>query len=304
MRFALLPLLGLVVSVAWLAGCGNNAAENGTDPDEQQASVEAAELEQAQLSESEQLAVRQQELNERLETLAQREAAIAERERATRRETEAERQRELARKRDSARTARRTAPPVAEPVVRQVSITLPASSVIEIEFSQELSSDDSQVGDPVEVVVVRDVVQDNRVVIPAGSQVTGEVTKVKSGRKIGGRSLLVLQFASLRLPDGTRYPIQSTIEYAGKSQAGKDAATIGGSTAGGALLGRVLSGGDKDKGTVIGAVVGAAVGTAVASKNGTDSVVILSGEIAELLLYESVRLTVQEPVPATAWAKN
>jgi hypothetical protein len=288
--FALLPLLGLIVSVTWLAGCGNNVAENDTDSTESRPSVESATLDPAEPSESEQLSVRRQELDERMDAVSRREAAIAER--------------ELARKRDSARTVKRTPPPAAEPVVRQVSITLPASSVIEIEFSQDLSSDESQVGDPVEVVVVRDVVQDNRVVVPAGSKVTGEVTTVKSGRKIGGRARLVLQFASLRLPDGTRFPIQSSIEYAGKSQVGKDAATIGGSTAGGALLGRVLSGGDKDKGTVIGAVVGAAVGTAVAAKNQTDSVLIRSGETAELLLYEPVRLTVQEPAPATEWAKN
>ena len=39
---------------------------------------------------------------------------------------------------------------------------------------------------------------------------------------------------------------------------------------------------------MLGAVVGAAIGTAVAAKNKTDPVLIDSGQITELLLYEPV----------------
>ena len=70
----------------------------------------------------------------------------------------------------------------------------------------------------------------------------GEVTEVKSAKKIGGRAWLVLDFDTLRLSSGEEVAIRSSIEYVGKKQTGKDAATIGGSAAGGAILGRVLGG--------------------------------------------------------------
>jgi hypothetical protein len=183
-------------------------------------------------------------------------------------------------------------------------VTLPASTAIQVEFSETLSSDESVVGDPVLAYVVENVMAEGGVAIPAGSELSGQVVEVKSGRKIGGRSKLTLELTGLRLRGGGEVPIRSTIEFAGKNQTGKDAATIGGSTAGGALLGRVLSGDDKDKGTAIGAVVGAAIGTAVASKNGTDPVVIESGQVTEVLLYEAVELTIVERQPPAALARN
>jgi hypothetical protein len=286
-----------IVSLAWTAGCGDNVADQ-PEAVADDGVVAATDGAQAEVDER---AAEQEALAQRVAELEAREAELAERERRAARERTESRRRESA----PVRTVKRTPPP-AEPVVREVPVTLPVSTAFEIEFAQALSSDESLVGDSVRAVVADDVVQDDRVVVPAGTEVTGEVTEVKSGRKIGGRSRLTVEFASLRLPDGRQYPIRSSIEYAGKSQTGKDAATIGGSTAGGALLGRVLGGDNKDKSTAIGAVVGAAVGTAVASKNGTDPVLVQTGDRAELLLYEPLRVTVTETVPAetSAWAKN
>ncbi|HXV77919.1 MAG TPA: hypothetical protein VD788_16530 [Candidatus Polarisedimenticolaceae bacterium] len=292
-----IALAAVLTASTFVAGCGDNVADNGADPIENPEIAAPTGVDpsaEEETSESDEWAMRQQQLDERMRALEQREAEIAQRER------QAARQREAAELRVSE-------PPVVrdpEPAVREVEVTLPASTALAVEFTSGLSSDESVAGDPVRVVVVRDVVQDGRVAVPAGSQVSGQVAEVKSGRKIGGRSRVVLEFDTLELPEGDRFPVRSTIEYAGKSQTGKDAATIGGSTAGGAILGRVLGGDDKDKSTAIGAVVGAAVGTAVAAKNGTDSVVIQTGDVAELLLYEPVRLNWRETVPATDWARN
>jgi len=294
---SLITLVLLIGSVAWLAGCGDSAAEPAENAEAQSSETSPDFVADPVETEAERLAAEQTALNERLAAVERREAEVIAQERRA-----AERQRESSRPVVTSKPVPRTPP--ATPTTREVAVTLPASTPVSIEFTQALSSDESVVGDPVNVIVATDVVQDGHVVIPAGAEVTGEVVQVKSGRKIGGRSRLGLRFESLSLPDGRRYPLQSDIDYAGKNQTGKDAATIGGSTAGGALLGRVLGGDDKGKSTAIGAVVGAAVGTAVASKNGTDSILIQTGDLAELLLYEPLRITVKETENSSAWAKK
>jgi hypothetical protein len=245
------------------------------------------------------LVEQQRLLDERLAALEAREAEVKRQERSV-----------LSEAPNITRRPRRELPDVsrvvAQPATEQrtVTVTVPASTGIEVEFLAGLSSEEALVGDAVETLVVNDLMQDGRVTIPAGSIVAGQVTEVQPAKKIGGRARLLLDFDTLRLRSGEEIAIRSSIEYVGKKQAGKDAATIGGSAAGGAILGRVLGGDNKDKGTVLGAVVGAAIGTAVAAKNKTDPVSIEAGQTTELLLYEPVALTFTETVLAPAMARN
>jgi outer membrane lipoprotein SlyB len=294
---SLLAIVALLVSLGWMAGCGENIAEN--TPTE---AIESADNDQnvqttTEVESARELAEREHEIQARLEALETRESALAERERQA---TEPEPVIEQPERREPIEIVQ--AEP--EPTLRNVNVTLPASTVIEVEFLDSLSSEEAFVGDPVRVFVTRDVVQDSLVAIPAGSEVRGTVVEVIPAKKIGGQARLALDFDTLRLPAGDEVPIRSSIDYEGKRQTKKDAATIGGSAAGGAILGRVLSKDSKDKGTVIGAVVGAAIGTAVASKNATDPILIESGAITELLLYEPVRLTVLEQLEASPLAQN
>jgi len=278
-----------------LVGCGGSTADNTSDASsaadpvaEEQAQADAMETEQD-------LAAQQREMDEQRAALKAREAEVARREAATAKRSET----------TQAPVARGPRTPVpAEPVSRTVSLTLPASTTLEVEFAEGLSSEESVAGDPVRAFVVQDVVQDGTVAIPAGSEVRGQVVEARPVKKIGGQAKLALSFDTLRLPAGDEVAISSSIEFLGKKQTGKDAATIGGSAAGGALLGRVLGGDDKDKNTAIGAVVGAAVGTAVAANNKTDPVLVQTGQATQLLLHEPVRLTVVREAPASALASR
>ncbi len=237
--------------------------------------------------------------------LAEREKALAEREAAV-----AERERQL----DQVRTPRVEEPearipdeepveseePIAnvpEPAERTVVLRLPAATPIEVEFQDFLSSEASLVGDRFRASVVRDVLQDGVVAIPAGSEVLGTVSSVVAQKKIGGQQLLALSFDRVELPSGQSVGIQAVLEAEGRSQKKKDAATIGGSAAGGAVLGRVLS--RKGKSAAIGAILGAAVGAAVASTNAGDPVIIEPGSFAELLLEIPIHVTVNLPTAET-----
>lgn len=294
----------LVVSGSVL-GFSQFVAENRVN-DEADVMADLEATDELTLDEEPVVDLREQELVEQQRLLDERLAALEAREAELKRQERSE----VAEAQKITRRPRRQLPEVSRVVSqpateqRTVTVTVPASTGIEVEFLTGLSSEQALVGDPVETFVINDLMQEGRVAIPAGSIVAGQVVEVQPAKKIGGRARLVLDFDTLRLASGDELAIRSSIEYEGKKQAGKDAATIGGSAAGGAILGRVLGGDDKDKGTVLGAVVGAAIGTAVAAKNKTDPVSIEAGQITELLLYEPVALTFTETVLAPAMARN
>jgi hypothetical protein len=181
--------------------------------------------------------------------------------------------------------------PAEEP--RVVTVTVPAGTVLDAEFTKGVASNTSSPGESFRVRVARDVMEDGEVAIPAGAEILGEVTEAVPLRRIGGKAKLGLRFTDLVLPSGVTVPIEASFVQQGRSETGKDAATIGGGAAAGAILGRVLGKGNRSKGSVIGAILGAAVGTAVASKTPGEEVVIPEGTVVSLKLDDAVQVDVR-----------
>lgn len=173
---------------------------------------------------------------------------------------------------------------------RLAPVTVEAGTVFSVELLERLSSESSRPGEIFRARVTGDVRQDGRVVIPAGSEVVGEVTEAVPLRKVGGRAKLAVRFTDLVLPTGSSVPIDASFVGQGRSETGRDAATIGGAAAGGAILGRVLNKGDRSKGAVIGAILGAAVGTAVASRTPGEEVTFDDGAVVDLKLDSPVEV--------------
>jgi len=188
------------------------------------------------------------------------------------------------------------------PVARAVPVTVPASAQLEIELRVPLSSETSLPGDPVDAVVVSDLVQDGRIAVPAGSRLFGAVEEAVPQKKIGGQTLLAVRFDRIALPSGEQLDVSAGFSAEGKKQKSKDAATIGGAAAGGAVLGRVLSKNDRTKGTLIGAVLGGAIGTAIASQNNGDPVILEAGSVVDLFLDAPLQIAETAPAPATVAA--
>lgn len=280
--FTITMALALLLGLGMLSvRCGQNEAQ---DP----APDVVSEIPETKIDEESALAQRE-------EALVEREAAVAERERQLEQVPTPRVEEPEVRFPDEEPIAN-----VAEPAERTIVLRLPATTPIEVEFQDFLSSEASLVGDRFRASVVRDVLQDGIVAIPAGSAVLGTVSSVVAQKKIGGQQRLALSFDRVELPSGQSVGIQAVFDAEGRSQKKKDAATIGGSAAGGAVLGRVLS--RKSKSAAIGAILGAAIGTAVASHNAGDPVVIEPGSFAELLLEIPIHVTVNLPTAKTVAA--
>ena len=171
--------------------------------------------------------------------------------------------------------------------------TVPAGTLVDVEFTEKVASNTSREGDTFRVRVANDVREEGHVVIPAGSEILGQVTEAAPvQRKIGGRARLAVAFTDLVLPSGSRVPIEASFAQQGRNETGRDAATIGGAAAGGAILGRVLKKGDRSKGGVIGAVIGAAAGAVIASRTPGQEVVLQPGTVVSLRLDDPVEVRV------------
>ena len=110
------------------------------------------------------------------------------------------------------------------------------------------------------------VIVGDRVVIPAGSTVTGTVRGATPAKK-GGRAMLLLGVSSVSV-NGREMPVHASTDsiIAGSTRA-RNLGAIAGGAAAGALIGRAIGG--SGKGGLIGGLIGAAATTgAVAGTKG------------------------------------
>jgi hypothetical protein len=168
-------------------------------------------------------------------------------------------------------------------------MTVPAGTPLPIILDTSVSSNTSRVEQPVRAHVSRDVRLDNEIVIPAGSEVYGNVTAVRRAGKVKGRSYIALRLTTL-VPRGSgeRYGIDTgRIARTGRATKKKDAIKIGAPAAGGAAIGALIGG---KKGALIGAGAGGGAGTAVVLSTRGEEVGIGRGVPLTLRLASPVRI--------------
>jgi len=184
----------------------------------------------------------------------------------------------------------------AAPEVTYTEYTVPAETILTVEFLDTVSSDTSVAGDTFSAQVLNPVLVDGVAAIEEGAVVFGSVLEVVPSKKIGAGAQMSLEFTRVRLLSGDEYPISAMFTDVAEGAKKKDAATIGGSAAGGALLGRIVGHkkGDEAGGTAIGAVVGAAVGTAIAARNENEPATIEQGAVVDLLLEGPVTISIPD----------
>ena len=85
-------------------------------------------------------------------------------------------------------------------------VTVPAGTQLPIILDTSVASNTSRVEQPVRAHVSRDVRLDNQVVIPAGSELFGNVTAVRRPGKVKGRSYIALRLTTL-VPGGSEEQI-------------------------------------------------------------------------------------------------
>jgi hypothetical protein len=142
---------------------------------------------------------------------------------------------------------------------------IPVGQELDVRLQTGLGSDTSSVEQRFEATTVVDLMQNGRVLVPAGSIVRGVVSDVKRPGRIDRVGSLTLSFDQLSVR-GRDYPIRGmatkVFESGGIREEG---ATAGVGAAAGGVIGGIIGG---VQGAVLGAVIGA--GGAIAATEGKD----------------------------------
>ena len=161
-------------------------------------------------------------------------------------------------------------------------------------------------GDPVYAQTSFPITQNNRIVIPPGTFVQGEIRRVQRPGKVKGRAELQMNFTSMIFPNGYTLMLPGAVQgtpgdtgtsgvkdkegtIEGDSSKGKDAGTIVGTAIPGAGIG-AIAGGSKAAG--IGALSGGALGLATVLLTRGPEIQLGVGDSVEMVLERS--LTIQE----------
>ena len=194
-----------------------------------------------------------------------------------------------------------TTPPPSRPAVERprppatpATLTLAAGSHFDMAATDTITSRTAKAGDAFTARVVEDVRNAaGKVVIPAGSSVSGTISEVKPAPNPNTPGTLTLAVSSVTIR-GTNYALDATIDsletvHKGRGITTGDAAKVGAGAVAGAILGRVI-GGNK-RGTIIGGVVGGAVGAGVAQTSKDSDIVLPAG--AHIIVTVTKPLTVK-----------
>jgi len=184
-------------------------------------------------------------------------------------------------------------------------ISIPAGAQILVRLEHAITTKSAKVGDPVYAVTSFPYVQDDHVLVPAGTYVQGRISAIKRPGRVKGRAELLFHFSTLIYPSGytvmlpgavdnvpgmehsTMKDGEGTIRQDG--QKAHDVGTVAETAATGGLIGAVANGG---KGAAIGGAGGAVVGTVVA--------LLSRGNDLRLEQGTSIQMVIQRPIDLDA----
>lgn len=197
------------------------------------------------------------------------------------------------------------APPLApsEPSATGEKITVPAGTKLLVILENGISTRTAKRGDSVYFQTSFPVTQDNRIVIPVGSYLRGEILEATRAGRVKGRAEFRLRLDTLILPNGYTIDLNASPSSAdsgggekvdpegkieGESGKGRDAGTIATTTAQGAAVGAIAS--RTAKGAGIGAGIGAAAGLAAVLLTRGPEAQLPRGSSIDVVLERSLTL--------------
>jgi hypothetical protein len=151
----------------------------------------------------------------------------------------------------------------------QSDVSLPAGTPVKVKLEGALATFNNKAGDRFSGRVMEAVLLNGKEVIPAGSTVQGNVTKVNEPRRIAGKPTIGMRPDTVVLPNGEKYALSATVvdtslrngtdvneegQFKGAGHDGGDLKEIGLGTGGGMLVGGMAGAG---KGLLIGGAIGA-----------------------------------------------
>jgi hypothetical protein len=130
---------------------------------------------------------------------------------------------------------------------------IPVGQEIDVRLQDSLNSGRNQVEDRFIATTMVDLQVDERVVIPAGSEMRGVVSSVTSAGRVNRKGSLTVTFDEMTI-NGRSYPIRGTVTQALESEGVKgEAGKIGTGAGVGAIIGGILGG---FKGALAGILIG------------------------------------------------
>jgi hypothetical protein len=164
---------------------------------------------------------------------------------------------------------------------------LEARTEFPVKLSQTLSSKTSYPGMEWTGVVAEDVRSGDRVVIPRGCEVRGEVVAAREARR-GGRAMLDLAVRSVSV-DGRTTALNAHSEpVVANSTRARNFGAIAGGIAAGALLGSAIGGDGKD--AAIGGLLGGAAATGVVASSQGYQVILEEGSTLDFVIHRRVAM--------------
>jgi len=130
---------------------------------------------------------------------------------------------------------------------------MPIGTELDVRLQDRLSSKDNVVEDRFRATTAVNLMQGDRVLIPAGSEIRGVVSSVDKAGRLDRKAQMTLSFDQLTI-NGRDYPMQGTIVDPVEGEGIKgDAAKIGAGAGVGAIIGGILGG---VKGAMAGILIG------------------------------------------------
>ena len=194
------------------------------------------------------------------------------------------------------------ADPPRRAAVRSDRIVVPAGTKLPLILENGISTRNARPGSAVYFVTTFPVTQDDRIVIPVGSYVSGEIIEAKRPGKIKGRGEIRFRLTRLILPNGYTVDLNAVPENTsaggnesvdeegkikGDTQKGRDVGTVAKTTGAGAGIGAISGGG---KGAGIGAGAGAAIGLATVLLTRGPELVLPRGTTVDITLDRALYL--------------
>lgn len=155
------------------------------------------------------------------------------------------------------------------------TVTIPEATTLDLRLDQKLTTQYNRPGDPFTATLESPIMDGDRVLLPAGAKLRGEVKQVQQPTR-GRPGILRVAFDEISI-DGRSFPIEATITTsevqrtviesvesdtsdprAGSPTGESPGSRIGRGALNGALLGSILGG--NSRGTLIGAAAGAVLG--------------------------------------------
>ncbi len=211
-----------------------------------------------------------------------------------------------ARESQSAASAPALPPKTTAPPAKQIIV--PSGTHFSLVLENAISTKTAKPGDPVYFQTIFPVLVENRIVMPAGTYVSGEVIQARRAGRVKGRAELLLKLHWMILPNG--YAVDLEASPTGAGTGGNETVTKEGQIQGGGNVGHdagvvarttAVGGGI---GAAAGGLKGAGVGLGTGAAVGLAAVLLTRGPEAELPRGTTLDIVLDRPIALDASRVN